>query len=76
MKSKHHIGGETNLVIMDLLKGLYVPNLSIPLDSIPHWNEKNPHFFNVLFSFWTSFLHNDGTFIIFNFDDLNVQGIS
>jgi len=51
LKNKHHIGGVTDLVIMNFLEGLYVPDLSIPLDSIPPWNEKNPHFLMFYFPF-------------------------
>ncbi len=38
-------------MIMNFLEGLYVPDLSIPLDSIPPWNEKNPHFLMFYFPF-------------------------
>jgi hypothetical protein len=34
--------------------------------------KKNPHFLNVLFSFYNFFLHDDGALLIFYLDYLNV----
>ncbi len=70
-KVKHHVGGVANLVIMDLLEGLHIPSFFIPSNFFPPWNEKNPHFFNVLFSFY-NLLHDDGALIIFYLNDLSV----
>ncbi len=67
---KHHVGGVANLVIVDLLEGLHVPSFFIPSNFVPPWNEKNPHFLNVLFSFYNFFLHDDGAFLIFYLNDL------
>jgi hypothetical protein len=33
---------------------------------------KNPHFLNVLLSFWNFFLHDDGVILVFYLDDPNV----
>jgi hypothetical protein len=71
-KVKHHVGGVTNLVIVDLLEGLHVPSFFIPSNFVPPWNETNPHFLNVLFSFYNFFLHDDGAFLIFYLDDISV----
>ncbi len=60
------------MVLANLPKGLPILDLSIPLDSTPSWNERNPKFFNILFSLYNSFLDDDATFSIFYLDDPNV----
>ncbi len=68
----HHVGGAVDLVLANLPEGLPILDLSIPLDSTPSWNERNPKSLNILFSLYNSFLDDDATFSIFYLDDPNV----
>jgi hypothetical protein len=60
-----HDGGAIDLIIVDLLEGLHVPSLSAPSHEILHWNMANKFFLDCLFSFYTSFLHDDDALLVF-----------
>jgi hypothetical protein len=69
LKGVDHIIGIVDSVFANLLKGLPILSLSIPSDFVPPWNEKNPSFVKVLFSFCSSFLDDDGTLFVFYLND-------
>jgi hypothetical protein len=66
---KEHDGGIVDLVIVDLLDGLLMPDLSFSKNFVPPWNITNDSFLDCLFSFYISFLHDDGALLIFYLDD-------
>ncbi len=60
------------MVLANFPKGLPILNLSIALDSIPSWKERNPKSLNILFLLYNLFLDDDATFFIFYLDDPNI----
>ena len=53
------------MIIFDVPEGLPIPGLSVPPNDIPAWNVyKNSHI-EALFEFPDSFLHDNGTILVF-----------
>ena len=54
-----------DLIIAEFSDGLRVPRVSDPSSQVPHWNEHNPAFLQVMMSFANAHLHDDGAFLLF-----------
>jgi hypothetical protein len=50
-RGKEHDGGAIDLVIVDLLDGVPMPDLSFSKNFVPPWNITNDSFLDCLFSF-------------------------
>jgi hypothetical protein len=54
-----------DLIIVEYLDGLQVPDVSDPSTKIPHWNREVSNFLTVMISFAAAYLHNDSAFLLF-----------
>jgi len=67
---KRHV---VDLIIADYPNGLQVLGVSNPPSQIPHWNANIPSFFHIIMAFYLTYLHDDGTFLLFYFDNLTMK---
>lgn len=59
---KGHTG--LDLLFADVPENLPVPKISSSLSDIPPWNKRASSYFNVLFDFATSILHDNGVLVL------------
>ena len=60
-----------DLIIVEYPGGLRVPTVSNPPIQIPHYNREIPNFLTAMISFVTTYLHDDGAFLLFYLDGSN-----
>ena len=60
-----------DLMIVDILEGLLVPQLSIFATTIPAWNKLRLGFLDTIFA--SSHVYNIGAILVFHTDDLNIK---
>ena len=70
-KPKVHIG--IDLIFADVPENLRVPNLSNSHLEVPKWNIRSPTYFEVLFAFAGSNLHDDGVLVFAHAADPEVS---
>jgi hypothetical protein len=62
-----------DLMIVDILDDLPIPDLSSPPTFVPKWNKRKKGFLEVVFDFANTHLHDNGAILLFFSDDLDVK---
>jgi hypothetical protein len=70
-KPKVHTG--IDLLFADILENLRVPSISASLSDVPPWNKRSSTYFEVLFTFATANLHDDGVLVFAHVVDPEVS---
>jgi hypothetical protein len=65
------MGFDEDLMIVDILEGLFVPQLSIFATTIPAWNKLRHRFLDTIFA--SSHVYDTGAILVFHTDDLNIK---
>jgi hypothetical protein len=61
------------LLFADIPENLRVPGISASLSDVPPWNKRSSTYFEVLFAFATSHLHDDGVLVFAHAADPEVS---
>lgn len=58
-----------HLMIVDLLEGLPISNVSSPTNTIPEWNAHSTTHIEAFFEFTNAYLHEDACMLVFHHEE-------